>query len=379
MRIRFLIVGGVVIALLALVLYSKWFPEPNRITGFIEADEIRLGSRVGGRVAKVLVSEGQHVDKGTVLVELEPFDLLERKTELELLLAAREAEYQRFLTGFREEEKLQAKAKLEQLTAALELLQAGPRTQEIEAARGRLALAKAELKLAEQGLQRAKQLATSNAVSQQELDTAQESLQAAAAGLIVRQQELDLLESGAREQEIRQAAGRVEEAKQALQLMESGYRQEEIQQAAAARDAAQARVAAVERQMEELSIRSPIAGSIEALDLQPGDMVAPGAPVLSMLDRQAMWVRAYVPQSRVGIKVGQTIRLTVDSLPEEPFEGMISFVARQAEFTPSNVQTLDERSKQVYRIKIAVKNEGDRLRPGMMADVWLDQIGSHHE
>ncbi len=375
MKTRLLVVGSLVIALLSLVVVSKWLPQDDRVTGFIEADEIRLGSRVGGRVAKVLVEEGQDVEAGTVLVELEPFDLLEREAEQQLLLAAREAEYQRFLVGFREEEKLQAKAKLDQLVAALELLQAGPRKQEIEAARGRLAVAEAEKKLAEQGLQRVQQLSNSNAASQQELDTAQESLQAASSVMIVRQQELNLLESGAREQEIRQAAARVEEATQALQLMESGYRKEEVEQAAASRDAAQARVAAIQRQMDELSIRSPIAGTIEALDLQAGDMVAPGAPVLSILDRDDLWVRAYVPQSRVGVKVGQSVRVTIDSRPHEPIAGVISFVARQAEFTPSNVQTPEERSKQVYRVKIAVEHESGDLRPGMMADVWLDQIG----
>ncbi len=135
------------------------------------------------------------------------------------------------------------------------------------------------------------------------------------------------------------------------------------------------RLEAIRRQKEELSIKSPIDGTIEALDLQPGDMVAPGAPVLSMLDRNKLWVRAYIPQNRIGVQVGNRVRLTVDSYPDEPFEGVVTFVARQAEFTPSNVQTPEERSKQVFRIKVAIENQRDLLRPGMMADVWLDQIG----
>ncbi len=91
---RFIILALIVGALLALVVYSKWHPEPPRVSGFIEADEIRLGSRVGGRVSIVHVQEGQEVAAGTVLVELEPFDLLEREKEVELSLVAREAEYQ---------------------------------------------------------------------------------------------------------------------------------------------------------------------------------------------------------------------------------------------------------------------------------------------
>ncbi len=177
-----------------------------------------------------------------------------------------------------------------------------------------LALAGAEKKLAEQDFQRLSKLITSNATSQQELDAAREALEAASANVVVRQQELELLEAGTREEELREAAARVEEARQAWQLMEHGYRSEEIEQAKASRDAAQAALAAIRRQKEELSIKSPIDGTIEALDLQPGDMVAPGAPVLSMLDRNKLWVRAYIPQNRVGVQVGDRVRLTVDSL-----------------------------------------------------------------
>ena len=372
---RFITLALVVGALLGLVVYSKWHPEPPRVSGFIEADEIRLGSRVGGRVARVHVGEGQTVDSGAVLVELEPFDLLERERELELALAARAAEYKRFAAGFREEEKGQAKAKLDQLQARLDLLRAGPRPQEIEAGRGRLTLADAEKKLAEQAFQRLSKLIRENAASQQELDNSREALEAASANVLVRQQELELQEAGTREEELREAAARVEESRQAWQLMQHGYRSEEIEQAKAARDSAQAALDAIRRQKEELLIKSPIDGTIEALELQPGDMVAPGAPVLSMLDQNHLWVRAYIPENRVAVHVGQRVRLTIDSYPDEIVDGTISFVARQAEFTPSNVQTPEERSKQVFRIKVAIKNPRDLLRPGMMADVWLDQLG----
>lgn len=361
--------------LLALVVYSKWSPEPLHVSGFIEADEIRLGSRVGGRVSVVHVQEGQKVTSGTILVELEPYDLLEREKEFELALAARAAEYQRFVAGFRDEEKAQAKAKLDQLQARLDLLKAGPRKQEIEAGRGRLILAQAEQKLAEQVFQRFAKLLESNATSQQEFDTARESLEAASANLIVRQQEHELLQAGTREEEIREASARVEEARQAWQLMKNGYRKEEIEQAKASRDSAQAALEAIRQQKEELKIKSPIDGTIEAFDLQPGDMVAPGAPVLSMLERNKLWVRAYVPQNRLGIQVGRRLQLTLDSYPNEPFSGVVSFVARQAEFTPNNVQTIEERSKQVFRIKVVVENQRDLLRPGMMADVWLEDRG----
>ena len=372
---RLLLLILFVSALLALVFHSKRNPKPPRVSGFIEADEIRLGSRVGGRVSLVHVEEGQFVEQGKVLVELEPFDLLEREAELEFSLAAREAESRRFSAGFRGEEKSQAKAKFDQLQARLDLLKSGPRQEEIEAARGRLVLAKAERKLADQTFQRVTRLTRENAVSRQEYDNAREALEAASANASVRQQELKLLQNGAREEELREATARVEEARQAWLLMERGYRSEEIERAKAARDSAKAALEAIRRRKEELNIKSPIDGIVEAMDLQPGDVVAAGAPVLSMLDKNKIWLRAYIPQSRVSVQVGQRVRLTVDGYPQEPFEGTVSFMARQAEFTPSNVQTPEERSKQVFRIKVAIDDHRDLLRPGMMADVWLDSLG----
>tara|TARA_R110002049_G_scaffold4601_4_gene31878 strand:+ start:116291 stop:117421 length:1131 start_codon:yes stop_codon:yes gene_type:complete len=371
---RFVLMSLIVAALLTSIFYSSWYTAPQRVSGFIEADEIRLGSRVGGRVARVYVREGQTVDHGDVLVELEPFDLLEREAQLEYSLVAAEAEYKRLSAGFRDEEKLQAKAKVDQLQARLELLQSGPRKEEIEAARGRLVAAQVEKRLAEQTSTRLSRLVRENAVSKQEVDNAREALEAASANVDVRQQELNLLEAGTRPEELQEAAARVEEARQAWQLILRGYRPEEIEQAKAARDAAQAALDAIRKQKEELSIKSPIDGIVEAIDLQPGDMVAAGAPVLAMLDKSELWVRAYVPQNRVGIQVGQRVRVTVDSYPDQPFTGEISYVARQAEFTPSNVQTVEERSKQVFRIKVTIEHDRDQLRPGMMADVWLDSV-----
>jgi multidrug resistance efflux pump len=203
------------------------------------------------------------------------------------------------------------------------------------------------------------------------MDRAVEELHAAQAMLDVRTKELELLKAGSRPEEIAEAAARLKEAEEALALTRSGYRSEEIEQAKAARDAAQAALDAIRRRKEELTIRSPVPGVIEALELQPGDLVAASAPVLSILDERRLWVRAYVPENRLGITVGQKLWVTVDSFPRARFAAEVTFIARQAEFTPSNVQTPEERSKQVFRIKVTLQEGHDRLHPGMAADVWL--------
>jgi multidrug resistance efflux pump len=125
--------------------------------------------------------------------------------------------------------------------------------------------------------------------------------------------------------------------------------------------------------MEELQIRATVDGVVEAVELQPGDLVAANAPVLSLMDTGRLWIRAYIPQQFLGMDVGSQVRVSVDGIPDQEFAGRVTFLARQAEFTPRNVQTPEERAKQVFRAKIELVEPGPKLRPGMTVDVWLDQ------
>jgi RND family efflux transporter MFP subunit len=259
----------VVAAVLAgAIFFSQLRHQPLKVSGFIEADEIRVGSRVGGRVLHVPAAEGQSVRLGDVLIELEPYDLTERLAE--------------------------AKAKLEQ--------------------------AKAQQQLAQLTFDRIKPAFERSAASKEEMDKA--------------------------------AA--------------------ELNYAKATVDAATANANALETQIRELIVRAPVDGTVEAVDLQPGDLVAPNAPVLSLMDTRNLWVRAYLPENHLNVQTGREVVITVDSFPGRRFKAHVSFVARQAEFTPGNVQTPEERSKQVFRIKVTLDEGLEVLRPGMSADVWLD-------
>ncbi len=130
----------------------------------------------------------------------------------------------------------------------------------------------------------------------------------------------------------------------------------------------------LEIQIGELSVRAPQDGTIEALEIRPGDLVSPGAPVLSIMDTSTLWIRAFLPENHLGYQIGHRVKVTVDSYPHESFAGEITFIARNAEFTPSNVQTPEERSKQVFRIKIELQTGLNRLRPGMAVDARLDDL-----
>ena len=254
----------------------------------------------------VHVQEGQRVTTGEKLVELEPFDLLQREQEAANSLAALEAEYARMLAGFRAEEIAQAKARYEQFQARYDLLVAGPRRQEIEAAKGRVQLADSEMLLAEQNYSRAQTIVERKGISpRRSLMPMVETTRRCSGRTLVRRQELDLLEVGTREEEKREARARLDEAEQAWNLTKNGYRKEEIEKAKAARDAASSALAVIREQKKELVITCPIDGVIEALDLQKGDLVPSGGPVLSVMDDSQLWVRAYVPQNRVGLQIGQ--------------------------------------------------------------------------
>lgn len=368
------IIGFLLLAALLIggLWYSQRESETLIVSGFVESDEIRLGSRVGGRVRSVLVEEGQHVNAGDILVELEPFDLLDRRAQADALWTQQKARYDEVHAGYRLEEVAQAQARYEQSNEQLRMLRNGPREQELKVAQAELSMASAELQLAAESLKRISTLKEQGAATQEALDSAVSQQKAATDRVIARREQLALLQAGTREEELAIAEARVREAEQSWMLLKNGYREEEVTQAYSAMKAAESALAAIDRQIEELKVRAPATGTIEALDLRPGDLVAANAPIVSMLDTGRLWVRAYAPENHLDMSTGDKLPLRIDSFPGRTFQGEVTFIARQAEFTPNNVQTPEERSKQVFRIKITLLDGHDVLRPGMAADVYLE-------
>lgn len=364
------IVVVVIATLVGGLLYSQWRHGPLRVSGFLESDEIRIGSRVGGRVAKVLVEEGDMATRGQALVELEPFQLEEQKAQAKGELVQAQAEFARLDTGYRPEEIAESKAKEDQLSAARDQLADGE--EDIAAAQANLELAESQRELAQLKYDRIEKLFGKNNASQQDIDQATSELRVARATVRVREEELAKLKRQ-RPDELREADARREEAHQEWLLRKTGYRAEDKEKAAAAVTAAEAALAAIERQIEELTIRAPVDGPIEAIDLRPGDLVGANTPAVSMIESGRLWVRAYVPENLLTVKVGQKLAITVDAYPDRRFQGEVVYIARQAEFTPNNVQTPEDRAKQVFRVKVMLTEGLDVLRPGMLGDVWLGE------
>jgi RND family efflux transporter MFP subunit len=139
---------------------------------------------------------------------------------------------------------------------------------------------------------------------------------------------------------------------------------------------AHAQLGETDAQLAEARVAAPSASVLEVLSVKVGDVLSANKEVATLLLPQNLWVRVYVPETWLGfIKVGQQVRLRVDSFGDRDFPGTVEQVNRQAEFTPRNVQTVVDRVKQVFGIKVRIKNDGDQLRAGMSADVFFPEVG----
>jgi len=321
-----------------------------------------------------MVQEGQTVKAGEPLFRIEPFDLNEKLAQAQAKVAASKAELSRLKEGYRVDEIAQAQARRDKLAATLAKLVAGPRPREIQIAVARLESAKANYDLAVTQQKRMAEMSRAGTASQTEIDRADRELQTTLAAQRVAEEELALLKEGTRKEEIDEARAALNEAESALAELKKGYRVQEIEQAAAQVSAGEADVATIKRQLDELNVTASVASVVETIDLRPGDLVSANAPAVALLDLSKMWVRAYVPENQLSrVKLGQKLTIRVDGMPNERFVGRVTFVATDAEFTPRNVQTVEERSKQVFRVKITLEEGKEKLRVGMMADVRLDE------
>ena len=181
-----------------------------------------------------------------------------------------------------------------------------------------------------------------------------------------------LLENGVTsQQQYDAAATQAKTTREALLELERGNRPEDIAAARAALGMEERQLAYLERQRAESVVAAPAPGLIESMDLRPGDLVGANQPVARMLEPSQIWVRVYVPEPELGrVRVGQKALLTVDTFPNAEFSGHVVEIRTQAEYTPRNVQTLDQRMDQVFGVKVAI-DPTPQLKPGMAAMVRL--------
>lgn len=291
-----------------------------RVSGNIEVTDVDVSFRIPGRLLQRSVDEGMVVSAGQPVARLDSADL------------EREA-------GMKEAELQAAKAVLRELVA-------GSRPQEVARARAAVAAAQAEAERLSRDFERAKMLHARDVIARQEFETARAAYEVAGERRKEAKESLHLVEEGPRREQIERARAQVRQAKEALELART--------------------------RLSYAAIASPLAGVVLSKNVEPGDYVAPGTPVVTVGALDAPWLRAYIEETDLGrVKVGQHVEVTTDTYPGKKYAGRISFISSQAEFTPKNVQTRKERVKLVYRIKVDVSNPDMELKPGMPADAVI--------
>ncbi len=290
-------------------------------SGTIEGTEADLGFQLGGRVAQVNAREGDAVVAGAVLARLDQADLEARRAA--------------------------AVAQAQGARALLSELERGARPEEVRQTQSSVVAAQQRMEESQSALTRTRRLYEGGAVSREALD------QAETAHTVARSQ--------------------YQQARDQLSMVNKGPRTERIEAQRAVVRQADAAIAQVQASIDNAVVHAPFAGVVTVRHREPGESVSPGAPVITLMNTRDRWVRIYVREDQIGrVALGQNATIRSDSHPDKRFTGRVSFIASEAEFTPRNVQTAEERVKLVYAVKVTiVGDDALQLKPGVPADVVL--------
>ncbi len=295
-------------------------PRGIRGSGMIEVTEVDVAFEVPGKIVERPAREGAMLDKGEPVARL---DDREYRLQVERATAAKAAAEARY-----------------------RLLLQGARAQEIDQALAALEAAESELSLRRAEHRRVAELRRAGIVSASEYDRSASALAAAQAARDQARLRLEVLREGFRTEEIEEARARLHEAEKALELAELN--------------------------LSRCRLFAPVSGRVLTTSREVGEVVQPGMPVGTIGDLDRPWLNVYVGERDLGkVSLGMKAQVTVDSFPDQPFFGRVSFISDKSEFTPKNIQTPDERVKLVYRVKIELENRDHQLKPGMPADAIL--------
>jgi HlyD family secretion protein len=313
------------VLLAALVLWGLSGDEDDSLeaSGTVEATETDLGFPLPGTVEAIAVEEGDLVAAGDTLALVDAAAVRSQRDAAEAALDAARARLVELERGLRPQEVAQARASA-------------------DAAGKRLEEARLEV-------ERARALYAGEAISRRELDRAETALATAGADAERARAQLDLAREGTRSEQIAAQRALVDQAAAGLRQAESA--------------------------LDDAIILAPFGGVVTIRHREPGETVAAGAPVVTVMDADDRWVLIYVREDAIGrVSIGQPARIASDTWPDRGYEGRVTFIASQAEFTPANVQTEEERVKLVYQVKVRVTGDprGD-LKVGTPADVRLLQ------
>lgn len=366
--------------------WNHWRGEGGqtiKISGNIELTEVEIAFKSAGRLVFLAVDEGDFVKKGELIAKLDQAELSERRNSAQAAFASTESRLIQMTTSIQfqgeqvEGQLARAKAELQQAEAALRDLEAGSRQQEIEASRAVMSKAETDYAKAERDWNRAQTLYQKEDISTSQYDDFRARFESAKALLQQSREQFDLVKEGPRKENIEAARAQVQRARANLRLAEANRIElTRLHQEKSARESdvrqAQSQLGVFETQLRDSEVFAPMNGIVLVKAAEPGEVLAAGTTVVTLGNLAKPWLRGYINEKDLGrVKLGTAVKVTTDSFPGKAYDGKITFIAAEAEFTPKQIQTQEERVKLVYRIKIEIDNPNGELKSNMPADAVI--------
>lgn len=351
-----------------------------KVDGIVEAEEVDVAAKIPGRLQAIKAREGDLVRAGEILAYIEIKELKEKEKQAQAAVEAARAQYEKAQNALLLQEKASeadlqaARAALSQAMSQYDKVKKGPRAQQVEQARAKLDQAKAALEVAEKSYQRTKQLFESGAVSQQMLDEVKAKYEAARQEMLYAEEGLSLLEEGTQEEDIRAAAAAVQQAQAALLKAEAGKMQDliarnAVQMAEADLKRAEAVLAEVRSSLEEAAIKAPCNGIIVSKYVDEGEIVAAGMPLFTIQQPDKNWVNVKVKETQLGrIKEGQEVSVTSPAFPGKTFSGWVESIRPKPDYAIQRA-TNERGDKDIISYNVKVRLDNPEFKAGMSVTV----------
>jgi HlyD family secretion protein len=385
-KIIFIVVLIGVLGAAGMLAYRSLHPEvTNRIvvSGNIELTQVDIAFKTSGRLIERTVNEGDVVRKDQVIARLDREQLLHQRDTATAALATAEAQLAESESALKwQQETMQADMQLRNadLSAAqsqLLQLQNGARPQEIQQATAAVAAAQSQYDQAKKDWERAQTLYKNDDISTSQYDQFHARFESTEANLKQAKEQSGMVQAGPRSETIESAKAQVERAHASLRVgqanaIETKRREQDIVARRGDIERAKSQIALIDSQLADTIAVSPINGIVLVKAADVGEVLAPGTSVVTVGDIDHPWLRAYIREQDLGrVKLGDKVKVTTDSFPGKAYDGHVSFISSDAEFTPKQIQTAEERVKLVYRIKIDIENSRGQLKSNMPADAEI--------
>jgi HlyD family secretion protein len=347
------------------------------VSGIVQAAEVQFGARQTGLISAVNASEGDVLIKGQKILSLEANQLKAKKQMIEADIQIQLAYIEELSNGSRLEDIESAKAQLEGEKADYHLKLKGNRQEEIKAAESSLNAVKAEYKQAKADYERKKTLFANELISQADLEQVQSKAESLENKVKESLENFNKIKTGFRQEDIEKSYFAVKSKEAQYKELVKGTRPEKLKAEKEKLESLKAKLLEINLQIAELEITSPCNCELNEFELRPGTLISTNQILGILIDLDSVWVEAYLPEEYYG-KVHLGDKVEINSLSQESHNskqknfGKIKSIALKAEFTPRNIQTIEGRKQQVFKVKIALNNKERTFRPGMDLNLTFD-------